>query len=284
MTVREALRLFEMQLADLYPLNECRHIGKLFLGHRLNYSNTDFLTKGDTPLDANMEEDIRIALLRLKNGEPIQYILQRAWFMDMELMVRPGVLIPRPETEELVQWIVDDYAASSPNVLDIGTGSGCIAAGIARYLPAARVHAWDMSDDALAVASANARNLDVNVGFSKVDVLDLPNHLPHEPFNVIVSNPPYVTMSEKRHMHPNVLDHEPHLALFVDDRDALLFYRAIGRLGFQLLSPNGRLYFEINEAQGHQTVRLLEGLGYANVVLKADLQGKHRMVRADVSR
>lgn len=280
MTVSDALRLFEKQLAVLYPVHECRSIGKLFVGHRLGYSNTDFLTKGDHVLTAGLETEVATALARLKTGEPIQYVLQRAWFMDIELEVGPGVLIPRPETEELVRWIAEDYKQAEPTVLDIGTGSGCIALGIAHCLGKARVSAWDVSADALEIATRNAARLNLGVDFHRVDVLNLPDPLPVAPCDVIVSNPPYVTLAEKEMMHVNVLEHEPHLALFVDDNDALLFYRVIGRLGTTVLKPGGRLYFEINEALGQATVQLLQNLGYADVVLKADLQGKHRMVRA----
>lgn len=216
-------------------------------------------------------------LSRLLDGEPLQYVAGTAPFDGLTLEVRPGVLIPRPETEELVAWAAAELPAGV-RVLDAGTGSGCVAVALAVRLPQADVEAWDVSEEALAVARANARRLGVEVRFVWRDMLR-PDDGPRR-FEAIVSNPPYVRRSERAAMAPQVVLHEPELALFVPDDDALRFYDALARLGRRALVPGGRLYLEINEALGPDTVAMLRREGYADVVLRQDLFGRDRMVRA----
>ncbi len=247
---------------------------------------------------------------RVAQGEPVQYVLGEADFCGLTLKVKPGVLIPRPETEELVAWVVENVNANtnllpltsnlSPlKLLDIGTGSGCIAVALAKKLKEAEVEAWDVSDDALEIARENAKRNGVQVKTSKVDVLDinansnsqlstvnfqlstLTSHLsPLTSYNIIVSNPPYICEEEKAEMERNVLEHEPELALFVPDDDPLLFYRRIAELGLSLLKENGLLFFEINRRFGEEVVKMLQGKGYREVELRQDMFGNDRMVKA----
>ena len=247
---------------------------------------------------------------RVAKGEPVQYVLGEADFCGLTLKVKPGVLIPRPETEELVAWVVENVKANSNllpltsnlspfKLLDIGTGSGCIAVALAKKLKEAEVEAWDVSDDALEIARENAKRNGVQVKTSKVDVLDinansnsqlstfnfqlstLTSHLsPLTSYNIIVSNPPYICEEEKAEMERNVLEHEPELALFVPDDDPLLFYRRIAELGLSLLKEKGLLFFEINRRFGEEVVKMLQGKGYREVELRQDMFGNDRMVKA----
>lgn len=216
------------------------------------------------------------ALHQLEKFVPIQYILGETEFYGLHFKVGPGVLIPRPETEELVDLIIKQAPNDEISILDIGTGSGCIAVSLAKFLPQAKVTALDVSQDALAIARQNAAQNGVEVSFVEKDILTTDTL--HQNFDIMVSNPPYVLNIEKQKMQPNVLEHEPHTALFVPDNDPLLFYRKIAQLAQKHLNPNGKLYFEINEAFGNETVELLESLGFKNVVLKKDFFGKDRVV------
>jgi release factor glutamine methyltransferase len=219
------------------------------------------------------------AITRLKNYEPIQYIIGDTEFYGLVFKVNPSVLIPRPETEELVDWIIKDCEDDKKiNILDIGTGSGCIAISLAKNLPNAKVFALDVSNEALKTANQNAINNGVEVEFIEADILSY-NSLDIQ-FDLIVSNPPYVRELEKQMMSANVLDHEPHLALFVEDDDALLFYRKITDVAADILKPNGQLFFEINESLGESTKQLLDNSNYKNIELKKDIFEKDRMIKA----
>jgi release factor glutamine methyltransferase len=217
-------------------------------------------------------------LARLQKYEPLQYVLGRAPFDGLELEVTPDVLIPRPETAELVAWIAAE-ARPDASILDIGTGSGCIPIALHRRLPGARLTAWDVSEGALVVARRNAAACDAPVRFERCDVLTA-RDADGRTFDVIVSNPPYICQRERAEMQPNVLEWEPGLALFVPDDDPLLFYRRIAQLGRTLLRPGGQLYFEINRAYGPDTVAMLGGLGYRDITLKKDMEGNDRMIKA----
>jgi release factor glutamine methyltransferase len=264
----------------MYPLPECKSMARLYFETKLGFKASDFLLRSDYLLTDNEQDDFDKALDRLSQGEPIQYVLGKAWFMDLLFDVAPGVLIPRPETEELVHWVTSDMTNPKGRLLDIGTGSGCIAVSLANLLPETAVSAWDVSEAALAIASANALRNNCSVRFDLVDVLAHRPKMDDLRFDAIVSNPPYVTESEKGAMHTNVLAFEPHLALFVDDADPLLFYRTIAKLGPSMLERNGCLYFEINEHFGPQTVEMLASVGYVDIELRDDINGKHRMVKA----
>ena len=209
---------------------------------------------------------------------PIQYLLGTTSFFGMDFEVNTNVLIPRPETEELVAWILEKYSKNRHpiSILDIGTGSGCIAIALAKNLPNAKVAALDVSELALKTAKQNADRNAVSVTFLQKNILETNNF--KETFDIIVSNPPYVRNSEKVEIKKNVLEHEPHLALFVDDNDALLFYRKIAFLAQKSLNKNGELYFEINQYLGKEMIALLEELGYKDIVLRQDIYGNDRML------
>lgn len=216
----------------------------------------------------------------LKNQKPIQYILRETEFYGLRFLVNKNVLIPRPETEELVELIISNNRkiekSENRKILDIGTGSGCIAISLAKHLSNAQVFALDVSETALVVAKKNAEINVVKVTFLQKDILETVDL--EQQFDIIVSNPPYVRILEKAEIKPNVLEYEPHLALFVEDNDALLFYRKIAQLAKKNLVENGQLYFEINQYLGKETMELLKDLGFKNIELKKDIYGNDRMI------
>ena len=237
--------------------------------------------------EAHREELTQMAE-RVAQGEPVQYVLGEADFCGLPIKVRPGVLIPRKETEELVNWIVECLQPNSQlstlnsQLLDIGTGSGCIAVALAKKLENAEVEAWDISEEALQIAKENAERNGVNVKMKKVDVLSTLNPQPStlNYYDLIVSNPPYICEEEKEEMEGNVLEHEPSLALFVPDKDPLLFYRRIADLGRSMLAKDGMLFFEINRRFGEEVVNMLQEMEYRDVELRQDMFGNDRMVKA----
>lgn len=273
MTYRELWRTLE----PLYGNGEARAITDYVLDVCFGLSKADILCGAVEEMTAEKTAELRKIFSRLTEGEPVQYVLGRAEFCGRWFSVRPGVLIPRPETEELCAWITaDSKASASPKVLDIGTGSGCIAITLQLDMPESKVTAWDISADALDVARENAQQLGANVNFVKLDAL---NAKPEGEWDVIVSNPPYICEKEKKDMAVNVLEHEPHKALFVPDADPLLFYRAITRLAVQTLSKGGRLYFEINPIYADDTCRMMQAEGMTAVELRSDMYGKQRMAK-----
>jgi release factor glutamine methyltransferase len=229
-------------------------------------------------------------LAQLQQEKPIQYITGEAWFYGMKFQVNENTLIPRPETEELVDWILNSPITQYPSpitILDIGTGTGCIPIALKANVPQANVSAIDVSEKALELAKRNAMLNKVEINFIQANILEvedlskIPNSKLQTNFDIIVSNPPYVRNLEKQEIKKNVLDYEPHLALFVEDTDALLFYRKIAQLALKNLSPNGLLFFEINQYLGKETVELLENLGFKNIELKKDMFGNDRMVKSE---
>lgn len=273
MTYRELWRTLE----PLYGNGEARAITDYVLDVCFGLSKADILCGAVDEMTAEKTAELNKIFGRLTEGEPVQYVLGRAEFSGRWFNVRPGVLIPRPETEELCAWITSDSKASgSPKVLDIGTGSGCIAITLQLDMPESKVTAWDISADALDVARENAQQLGANVNFVKQDTL---NAKPEGEWDVIVSNPPYICEKEKKDMAVNVLEHEPHTALFVPDAAPLLFYRAITRLAVQTLSKGGRLYFEINPIYADDTCRMMRAEGMTAVELRSDMYGKQRMAK-----
>lgn len=273
MTYRELWRTLE----PLYGNGEARAITDYVLDVCFGLSKADIMCGAVEEMTAEKTAELNKIFGRLTKGEPVQYVLGRAEFSGRWFNVRPGVLIPRPETEELCAWITADSKASgSPKVLDIGTGSGCIAITLQLDMPESKVTAWDISADALDVARENAQQLGANVNFVKQDAL---NAKPEGEWDVIVSNPPYICEKEKKDMAVNVLEHEPHTALFVPDTDPLLFYRAITRLAMQTLSKGGRLYFEINPIYADDTCRMMRAEGMTAVELRSDMYGKQRMAK-----
>lgn len=273
MTYRELWRTLE----PLYGNGEARAVTDYVLDVCFGLSKADILCGAVEEMTAEKTAELNKIFGRLMKGEPVQYVLGRAEFCGRWFSVRPSVLIPRPETEELCAWITaDSKASASPKVLDIGTGSGCIAITLQLDMPESKVTAWDISADALDVARENAKQLGANVNFVKQDAL---NAKPEGEWDVIVSNPPYICEKEKKDMAVNVLEHEPHTALFVPDADPLLFYRAITRLAVQTLNKGGRLYFEINPIYADDTCRMMRAEGMTAVELRSDMYGKQRMAK-----
>jgi release factor glutamine methyltransferase len=257
------------------------------------------LKRVDVALNPNFElsdaaiEKWNSILTELKQEKPIQYITGEAWFYGLQFEVNENTLIPRPETEELVEWILNSPITQHQTpitILDIGTGSGCIPISLKANVPQANVSAIDVSEQALEVAKRNAALNKVAINFIQANILEvqdlskLPSSMSNHPsfYNIIVSNPPYVRNLEKQEIKKNVLDYEPHLALFVEDTDALLFYRKIAQLALKNLSPNGLLFFEINQYLGKETVKLLQNLGFKNIELKKDIYGNDRMVKCSI--
>ena len=276
--MQAAKKIISDQLSAIYPKEEIAGITKLIFEKILKLSGIQLHLQKDEVISAANLAEIKDIVNQLVQFKPIQYILGESHFYGLTFTVDNSVLIPRSETEELVDWIIKDYKHLAPKILDIGTGSGCIPISILAHLPEASAEAWDISEQALVVANENAINNKVKVSFHHLDLFKAPE----EPgkYDVIVSNPPYVTDSEKGLMHQNVLNYEPHTALFVTDQDPLLFYAKIAELALIDLKPNGHLYFEINEQFGSQTLEFLSSKGYVNLVLKKDLNGKDRMIKA----
>jgi release factor glutamine methyltransferase len=269
---------FTSGLSAFYPADEIRNIFFLVSEHLLNYSKIDILLKSNEPISAEAAENFNMVLERLKNWEPVQYILGRTEFYGLPFSVDQRVLIPRPETEELVDWIIKQEGARKVSILDIGTGSGCIAVALAARLPGAGVWACDIQHEALEVAGENAQHNRVEINLFSFDMLNGQSSLPCK-FDVMVSNPPYVREEEKSFMRRNVLDYEPSVALYVPDDDPLKYYRSIALLARKYLNEGGSLYLEINEKFPQEVVKLLKHAGLYAVEVKRDLGGKSRMVR-----
>lgn len=272
------------RLSAVYPAGEAKAMARMLLEEKFGMTLADILCGGVESLSADDTLWVECSVARLENAEPIQYVLGWAWFCGHRFMVGEGVLVPRPETEWLVDRACGVAAAgglSAPRVLDIGTGSGCIAVSIKKALPGAYVEAWDISPDALAIASGNARSLGADVVFRERDALGvLPDGCC---WDIIVSNPPYVCDSERSGMDANVLDHEPATALFVPDADPLLFYRAIARYAARTLRGGGSLLFECNTRFAGATARMMRGEGFAGASVADDCFGMPRFAEGELS-
>ena len=282
----ETLRIIEVNriakhikenLGSYYPAGEVAAFTRVIATEILGIPQMTFFLKENVELTHEQEATLEDAIKRLQKYEPIQYIQGYSDFCGLRFKVTPATLIPRPETSELVEWVASE-ATGNERILDIGTGSGCIAVSLANKMPQSKVTAWDISNEALAVATENSRSNGTEVLFEQVDIIA---YQPEEKqFDIIVSNPPYIKENEKSAMHSNVLDWEPHTALFVPDSDPLLFYRTIAKKGLTLLKPGGTLYFEINRAHGAETVEMLAGLGYTGIELRKDFAENDRMIKA----
>ena len=270
-------------LAPTYGDGEAKAIAQMVYEVRFGLSLPDIYLGKDTQLSANSQAELEGIAERLLHQEPVQYVLGEASFCNRTFHVEPGVLIPRPETAELCQWITQKKHSSSCHILDIGTGSGCIAITLALDIPQAQVTAWDISSTALEIARKNAQQLNADVTFQEVDVLS-PHTTRLSPlastFDIIVSNPPYICNKEREQMEQNVLEHEPHTALFVPDEDPLLFYRTIAAYGLTALKPGGELYFEINPIYANEMLEMLSTMSYHDIEIKEDQFGKPRMINA----
>lgn len=272
---------FKLQLSGVYPSEEIQSFFNMITEKYLGFSRIEVALHPQKEISAKQEKKIQKILLRLKDHEPIQYILGETEFYGFPFKVNKHTLIPRPETEELVKWIVETSKCDTENldILDIGTGSGCIAIALAKNLPNSNVSAMDISESALKVAEQNADLNKVAITFFKGDILEM-IALPNK-YDIIVSNPPYVREKEKEFMHKNILKHEPFLALFVADNDPLLFYKAISLLAKNQLKPDGALFFEINEYLADEMFQLLAQAGFRNIVVKKDIFGKDRMIKCN---
>src|SRR5688572_15961392 len=294
MNTADAERLIREQLIGIYEEDEASNIANLAIEFISGFSKTERLFDKESLLNDEQERKLHKVIERLRSHEPIQYIMNKTWFYGLEFYVNQNVLIPRPETEELVDWIVKDVKASGKEVfirkptdadettklkiLDIGTGSGCIALSLKKTMPLAEVWGCDNSDDALLIARRNGSTLDIRVDFQGLDFLDEGQQRQLPTVDIIVSNPPYIPRSNKNSMHANVLNYEPHNALFVPDEDALIFYRAIAAFAKKRLYPSGSIYLEIHEDLGKDVIALFDKEGYTTE-LRKDMQGKERMVK-----
>lgn len=266
------------RLSPVYGLVEARSISAYLLEGAFDVSTTDIASKKLLSLSEVKKQSLERMLKRLEDQEPIQHVIGYGWFYGRKFIVNREVLIPRPETEELVQWIVQSHkGGGAKKLLDIGTGTGCIPVTIKLEAPALDCEGWDISEKALEVAAKNAAQLESVVTFKKKDIIQ--EVIPADAFDIVVSNPPYVRNSEKSQMSRNVLDYDPGLALFVPDEDPLIFYRAIAGQAISALKNGGWLYFEINEAFGAEMANLLKNCGFTQVELKKDLNDKDRMIR-----
>ncbi len=281
MLLKDYRTYFIEKLTPIYDVMEAESLFIITLGELKCWKRVDLALNPAAKLSGEEIDRWNAVLGKLERQQPIQYIFGRTHFYGLEFEVNENTLIPRPETEELVEWIIHENKSRGPvKILDIGTGSGCIAIALAKNLPDAQVFAVDVSLKALAVAKKNAINNNVSITFIEQDILSADN-LP-EQFDVIVSNPPYVRNLEKAEIKQNVLDYEPHLALFVEDNDALIFYKKIALLAKDNLPENGKLYFEINQYLGTETIHMLESFGFTNTVLRKDIYGNDRMISANL--
>lgn len=276
--MKQLIDKLQTSLSGTYEGHELTAIIRTICCDMLGIGTATYYLKEAVTLTSEQESLLRGIIDRLRQGEPLQYIEGKAPFCGMEFAVNSSVLIPRPETAELVDWIVCEHATQQPRILDLGTGSGCIAIALSKQLPQATIEACDISAEALTVAKENARMNEAPVSFFTHDMLDLGTPLPHS-YDILVSNPPYIRQSEAADMSIQVTEWEPHTALFVPDDDALRFYRAIAELGqTEALRPGGHIYVEINQALGKETVALFEAYGYQDVELRKDIYGNERMI------
>jgi release factor glutamine methyltransferase len=295
MKMADAERYISGRLQEVYEESEAKNIADLLIEHITSLSKNERLSRNEYEITPEQELAFKDDLQRLLKHEPIQYLMNKSWFYGLELFVDPSVLIPRPETEELVEWVINDIKASGLDVftrdmagadktnllkiLDVGTGSGCIALALKKAMPKAEIWGCDMSEEALNVARRNGSALDIRVDFQGLNFLDPEQQRQLPTVNILVSNPPYIPIKDKQLMDRNVVEHEPHLALFVPNDDPLVFYRALAKFGMHRLYENGSIYMEIHEDLGNQVTDLFKEQGYFSVVVKKDMQGKNRMVK-----
>ncbi|WP_320020047.1 peptide chain release factor N(5)-glutamine methyltransferase [Labilibaculum manganireducens] len=278
-TIQSTINYIKKELAELYHARETESMAYILLEYVLNYSKSQIQLNRSENISDDDFKQIAAYTQELKTNKPIQYILGETEFYDLTFKVNEHTLIPRPETEELVHAIINENRQEGLHILDIGTGSGCIPISLAKNLKNAHVSSADISAEAIEKAKENAKFNHVDVHFFHRDILNWKN-FDWDNFDIIVSNPPYVTEAEKRKMEKNVLDYEPHTALFVTDHDPLLFYRTIAELALLHLKKGGKLYFEINESLGNEMVILLKQKGFNSIRLRSDINGKTRMISA----
>lgn len=285
MTFNEARTELVKQLKPVYDSDEVKNIADLVLEHLSGLTRMEQVSTKKNYLTCDQLESIDSITERLKQNEPVQYVLGEAWFAGMKLKVNKNVLIPRPETEELVDWVIKEIEnrklkIENLSILDVGTGSGCIPIVLKKKLPDADITAIDVCSEALFTATENAIGHNTDINFILLDFLDAQkwNELTH--YEIIVSNPPYIKQNELNTMHDRVISFEPHLALFVPENDPLMFYKKLAGFSLTHLNPGGCLFVEINEALGNDVKNLFESSGFVNIELKKDMQGKNRMIKA----
>jgi release factor glutamine methyltransferase len=283
-TINQLRNQLSTVLTPIYGEAESGQMLRMLFEHFCGLSGAALVLQKNDLVTKEQSDNLLEALRQLADQKPIQYILGHAWFCNLRLEVNPSVLIPRPETEELVDLIVSDskdsFAGIDCRLLDIGTGSGCIAVASKKSLPGWQVSACDISEDALKLARRNAEQAGTGIDFFNADILSWKEWPDQGLFNIIVSNPPYVCEKEKKRMRANVLEHEPGLALFVPDQDPLQFYRAIAGFALQHLAKNGKLFLEINESFGSEIIYLLTSCGFKDVEVRKDFRGKNRFAIA----
>jgi release factor glutamine methyltransferase len=276
-SLQAAKKYVNEQLQVLYSEREIQRFFKEMILSRMGWSSADWLLGQDARLSESDLLYVRSVVKRLQQEEPFQYILGKTTFYGLEMVIRPGALIPRPETEELVAWVVSAYRGGK--VLDACTGSGCMALALQSQFPEANVVGWDLSEEALVLARENAEILGFTTPFAAVDVLNS-WPLPDESLALVMSNPPYIAESEAAEMSRNVMAYEPPIALFAPDANPILFYEKIASESSRVLHRDGQLFFEIHEKYGQQVTHMLRETGWEAVTLRKDLQGKNRMIRA----
>ncbi len=281
-TIKDVFAEYKKELQPLYDNNEIEAITLLVISEIVNLSKAKIKAFPEIEIKEELVKKIDNVLAELKTGKPVQYILGKTEFYGLPFYVNPSVLIPRPETEELVEWVLQSIAdkkLSAGNIFDIGTGSGCIAISLKKNLQLFNVSAIDISSDALATARSNAKLNDVEIQFIQQDILSYSGfEIPKS--EIIISNPPYVTLYDKTQMPSNVTDFEPHTALFVPENDPLIFYKAIADFALANLLSGGLLFFEINENYGEETVNMLKDKSFKNIELRKDMSGRDRMMKA----
>lgn len=284
MLLKEIKNIYHLELDPLFPKEEVDSFFYLVIDHYLGLERFILAMQPNLVVSKENEDPLFFALSQLKQERPIQHILGKAHFCELEFRVDENVLIPRPETEELVYWIINEVQKGDPReevkILDIGTGSGCIAISLAKNLPNAKVYALDISKKALQIAGENAMDNGVDIVFLEADILSLEGF--KDKFDVIVSNPPYVRELEKLEMKNNVVEHEPGLALFVSDGDPLIFYKKITRFSLSHLKKSGVLFFEINQYLGEEMKQLLEAENFSEIELRKDMFGNDRMLKGQL--
>ena len=278
-TIAKLTNYIKKSLAGLYPDSEINQLVFLILNHLQNYSKIDIHLNAERPISQNIFQQTQAIISQLSDYKPIQYILGVTEFYGLPIKVNSNVLIPRQETEELVRWVIDDNKKRKIRILDIGTGSGCIAIAVANAISNAIIDALDSTEKVLQLAAENAHINEVSVRFFRFDMLKKKKFPYSEKYDVMVSNPPYILNSEKKFMNKNVLEYEPHMALFVSDDNPLIFYDRIAEFGLNHLKSEGKIYLEINENYGIEVKELFLKHGYPLVELRRDIHGKNRMVK-----
>jgi len=283
MTIQNAKERLLFQLYHIYEPREAANIADWVLEHLTGWKKIDRIINKNLLLNQSQAETLERYITELSDHRPVQYVLGEAWFQGMRFFVNESTLIPRPETEELVEWVIEDYKQQSSGqelrVLDVGTGSGCIPISIKKKLPFTRMISCDISAEAIEVARKNASTLGTDVRFVPADILDQACWQEFPELDIIISNPPYIPAADKLSMSSNVLNHEPHLALFVPDSNALIFYQAIAKLAERKLTVGGTIYFEIHEGLAQPVTGLLHEQGFVDIIVRKDMQGKDRMVK-----